>query len=115
MSSMTSYTDFTNVEKAVAEALWNVVKESRGSCVSFIPKTLLERSNNNSLKNNMLPVVFTLVKHILDVLTSRGLLEKDDSRSVIRYKLCKTSELWALCKESDNPDKVEKLIRDLVE
>ncbi|MGC8597672.1 MAG: hypothetical protein ACP5NY_07145 [Thermocladium sp.] len=114
MSSMTSYTNFRDVTNAVAEALWKMVRESRGSCVSFIPKTLLEHSNS-SLKNNMLPVLFTLVKHILDNLVKNGLLEKDDSRSIVRYKICRKSELWALCKESDSPEKIAKLIRDLVE
>lgn len=105
------YTDFKKIEVLVAEGLWNAIKYARGSCVSFTPKKILEYAN----VDEALPVVLTLVKHILEELVKKNLIEKDSTRSITRYRVCKTSELWRICKEADNLEKIIQLMETTIE
>ncbi len=118
-----SYSNFDEVLKTVAVGLWNAIRLARGTCISFTPKKILEYAN----VANALPVVLTLVKHVLEELARRNLIVKDTSRTVVRYKVCKfvcrddeckdyvENELWALCKESQDHDRLLKLVRAIVE
>lgn len=106
-----SYANFDKITSIVAEGIWNAIKYARGTCVSFTPKKVLEYAN---IKDT-LPVVLTLVKHVLEELVKKGLIEKDTSRSITRYRICKTSELWSLCKETENSEKLLKLLKTIIE
>ncbi|MGC8571212.1 hypothetical protein [Caldivirga sp.] len=103
--------DFREVERWVSEALYRSISRAMGTCVSFTPKTLLEYIN----KENVIPVVLTLIKHILEELYRHGLLEKDQSRSIVRYRVCRNSPLWNLAKDSQDPSKILTLLMTIVE
>ncbi|KUO84175.1 MAG: hypothetical protein AT709_02285 [Caldivirga sp. MG_3] len=103
--------DFREIEKWVSEALYRSINRAMGTCVSFTPKTLLEYIN----RENVIPVVLTLVKHILEELYKHGLIEKDQSRSIIRYRVCSNSPLWTLAKDSQDPSKILTLLMTIVE
>lgn len=103
--------DFREIEKWVSEALYRAISRAMGTCVSFTPKSLLEYVN----RENVIPVVLTLVKHILEELYKHGLLEKDQSRSIIRYRVCKDTPLWSLAKDSQDSSKILTLLMTIVE
>ncbi|MEZ0248199.1 MAG: DNA-binding protein [Thermoproteus sp.] len=84
-------TDFKEVTRTVATGLYKIVSEARGNCVSFTPRRVLEFAGIDTTA----PIALTLVKHILEGLTARGLVVKDDSRSKVRYIICRgRSQLW---------------------
>ncbi|MFB6490344.1 MAG: DNA-binding protein [Thermoproteus sp. AZ2] len=90
--------DFKEVVKTVAEGLAKIVSEARGNCVSFTPRRVLEAAGIDTTA----PIALTLVKHVLEGLASHGLVVKDDSRSKIRYVLCRDrSQLWGPLKAGD--------------
>ncbi len=91
-------TDFKEVVKTVAAGLHKIVSEARGNCVSFTPRRVLEFAGIDTTA----PIALTLVKHILEGLTQRGLVVRDDSRSRVRYTICRDrSPLWGLLREGD--------------
>ena len=116
--SSISYSNFNAVLKEVATGIWKAVKEARGNCVSFTPKKVLEYAGVNE---DVKPIMLTLVRYILDELVKKNLLQKDEKRyRVCRYNICEDgsmteNQLWTLCKSSDTPDSVIKLIRSIVE
>lgn len=90
--------DFKEVTKTVARGLVRIVSEARGNCVSFTPRRVLEFAGIDTTA----PIALTLVKHVLEGLTSRGFVVRDDSRSKIRYVLCQgRSQLWDILKSGD--------------
>ncbi|KUO79482.1 hypothetical protein B7L70_10535 [Vulcanisaeta sp. EB80] len=105
------YADFKKIEELVARGLWVAVKYARGTCVSFTPKKVLEYAEFNEA----IPVVLTLVKHILKQLNDEGYLQMDSSRSIVRYRLCRDSRLWDLIKQSGGPEDVLKFIEEVIE
>ncbi|WP_069807691.1 hypothetical protein [Vulcanisaeta thermophila] len=105
------YADFRKIEELVARGLWVAVKFARGSCVSFTPKRVLEYAEFN----DVIPVVLTLVKHILKQLSDEGYLQVDSSRSITRYRLCRDSKLWDLIKRSEGPEDVFKFLESVIQ
>lgn len=103
--------DFREVERWVSEALYMAINRAMGTCISFTPKTLLQYID----KSDVLPVVLTLVKYILEELYKHGLLDKDQSRSIVRYRVCKDSPLWGLAKGSQDPTKILNMLISIVE
>ncbi len=117
----TSYANFAEVLAEVATGLWRAIKEARGNCVSFTPKKILQYAG---VDDNVKPIKLTLVRYILDQLVEKDVLYKDNKR----YKICKymilddgsicqdeKNPLWELCKSTDSPDEVIKLLSQLVE
>ncbi len=100
-----TYSRFDLIVKAVAKGLVMAVAPARGTCISFIPRKLLELADVDVGA----PVVLTVVKHVIDRLVESGLLEADMTRSKVRYRMCKTSPLWDLCK-AGKVDEVEQTI-----
>ncbi|MFN3804451.1 MAG: hypothetical protein ACK4SY_05305 [Pyrobaculum sp.] len=82
--------EFKTVLKTVHMGMEKIVKEARGSCVSFTPRKVLEFGGIDTTA----PVILTLVKHVLEKLVEAGVLQRDDSRAKTRYVLCKNSPLW---------------------
>ena len=114
MTQLTNiYADFKNIEEIVAKGLWAAIKYARGSCVSFTPKKILEYANADS--GVTIPVVLTLVKHVLKRLSDMGLLEVDDSRSIVRYRVCKNSRLWEVAKSSNSPDSMFEIVKSVID
>ncbi len=117
-TTSSAYSNFGTVLQQVATGLWRAVKEARGNCVSFTPKKVLEYAG---VSENVKPIVLTLVRYILDELVKSELLQKDEKRyRLCRYNMCEDgsmqeNKLWELCKESDSPDKIIKLLSSLVE
>ena len=105
------YADFKKIEELVARGLWVAVKYAKGTCVSFTPKKVLEYAEFN----DAIPVVLTLVKHILKQLNDKGYLQVDNSRSIVRYRLCRDSPLWGLIKQSGGPEDVLNFIEKVIE
>ncbi len=107
------YADFKKIEELVARGgLWVAVKYARGgSCVSFTPKKILEYAEFN----DTIPVVLTLVKHVLKQLSDEGYLQVDNSRSIVRYQLCNKSKLWDLIKQSSGPEDVLKFLEEVTQ
>nr|KJR71281.1 MAG: hypothetical protein TU36_08825 [Vulcanisaeta sp. AZ3] len=105
------YADFRKIEELVSRGLWVAVKYARGTCVSFTPKKILEYAEFNEA----IPVVLTLVKHVLKQLNDKGYLQVDSSRSIIRYKLCRDSKLWEIVKQSAGPEDILKFIEETIE
>jgi hypothetical protein len=104
------YSDFKRVEELVARGLWAAVKYARGTCVSFTLKKVLEYAEFSETT----PVLLTLVKHILRQLNDGGYVEVDDSRSIVRYRLCRDSRLWDLIKQSGGPEDVLRFLEEVV-
>ncbi len=104
-------TDFREIERWVSEALYRAINGAMGSCVSFTPKRLLDYVD----RSDVIPVVLTLVKHILEELHKHGLIEKDQSRSIVRYRVCRDSPLWSLAKGGQSSDNILKLLVTIVE
>lgn len=97
--------DFKEVIKTVAAGLHKIVSEARGNCVSFTPRRVLEFAGIDTTA----PIALTLVKHVLEGLAQRGLVVKDDSRSRIRYVICRgRSPLWEPLREG--PEEVVDII-----
>ena len=93
--------------------MWVAIKYARGSCVSFTPKKILEYANADNAVT--IPVVLTLVKHVLRRLSDIGLLEVDESRSIVRYRVCKNSRLWEVAKSSETPDGMFEIVRSVID
>ncbi len=114
----TSYSNFNIVLEEVATGIWKAVKEARGNCVSFTPKKVLEYAG---VTEDVKPIMLTLVRYILDELVKKDLLQRDEKRyRICRYNIYEDGSmsenpLWELCKSSDTPDSVIKLLRSLVE
>ncbi|WP_243665762.1 hypothetical protein [Vulcanisaeta sp. JCM 16159] len=79
--------------------------------MSFTPKKILEYAEFN----DAIPVVLTLVKHVLKQLSDSGYLQVDSSRSIIRYRLCRDSKLWGLIKQSGGPEDVLKFLEEVTQ
>lgn len=103
-----TYSRFDLIVKAVAKGLIMAVAPARGTCISFIPRKLLELADVDVGA----PVVLTVVKHVIDKLVESGLLEADMTRSKVRYRICRTSPLWDMCK-GGKVEEIEKIIMDL--
>ncbi len=101
-------TDFKEVVKTVALGLHKIISDARGNCVSFTPRRVLEFAGIDTTA----PIALTLVKHILEGLTEKGLVVKDDSRSKIRYIICRgRSPLWEPLKEGSLEDITDIIYR----
>ena len=105
------YADFKNVVKLVARGMWVLVHYTRGSCVAFNGRRLLE----NAGCDKPYPILLTLVKGILDQLAEKKLLTVDDSRSIIRYTICNDSPLWNVIKRVEGPEEVFEYLAKVVE
>ena len=103
--------DFKAVMKITALGLWVAIKLAKGNCVSFTSKKVLEYAEIN----NAIPVVLTLVRHILMQLHDKGYLQVDNSRSVRKYVVCRDSPLWGLIKQSGGPEDVLNFLEKVVE
>lgn len=104
-------TDFKSVTRTIAMGLYKIVSEARGNCVSFTPRRVLEFAGIDTTA----PIALTLVKHVLEGLATKGLALKDDTRSKVRYIVCRDrSPLWDLLKRSD-VDAAADLIYSAVE
>ncbi len=89
--------DFHTVLRTVYMGMEKIVKDARGSCVSFTPRKVLEFGGVDTT----IPVALTLVKHVLEKLVDAGYLDRDDSRAKVRYVLCKNSQLWHQLRRGD--------------
>jgi len=105
------YADIKNIISLIARGLWILVHYTRGSCVAFTQKRLLE----NAGCNDPLPVLMTIVKDIMNKLVEQKLLTIDDSRSIKRYTICKDSTLWNVIKRAEGPEEVFEYISRVVE
>jgi len=105
------YADFKNVVKLVARGMWVLVHYTRGSCVTFTQKRVLE----NAGCDDPLPVLMTMVKDIMDKLVEQKLLTIDDSRSLKRYMICRDSQLWNVIKNSGGHEEVFEYLAKVVE
>jgi hypothetical protein len=103
-------TDFREVTKTVALGLYKIVSEARGNCVSFTPRRVLEFAGIDTTA----PIALTLVKHVLEGLTAKGLVTRDDSRSKIRYIICRDrSPLWTPLKNGEVDDVTDIIYRSV--
>ena len=105
------YANVRNVIDLIARGLWILVHYTRGSCVSFTQKRLLE----NAGCDKPLPVLMTIVKDIMNKLVEQKLLTIDDSRSIKRYTICKDSMLWNVIKRAEGPEEVFEYLSRVVE
>ncbi len=105
------YANVRNVIDLIARGLWILIHYTRGSCVAFTQKRLLE----NAGCDNPLPVLMTIVKDIMNKLVEQKLLTIDDSRSVKRYTICKDSPLWNVIKKAEGPEEVIEYLSKVVE
>jgi len=92
------------VERSTIKALSIFVKKSRGRVATFTPSQLARMSDLPKL-----PVVFSLVRTVLEELRKHGLLEIWSVRVIrrigggrkYRYIISSDSPLWKLLKEED--------------
>ena len=105
------YADFKNVINLVARGMWVLVHYTRGSCVAFNGRRILE----NAGCDKPYPMLLTLVKDILDQLAEKKILTVDDSRSIKRYTICNDSPLWIKIKEAGGPEDVFNYLIEVVE
>ena len=105
------YADIKNVISLIARGMWVLVHYTRGSCVSFTQKRLME----NAGCNDPLPVLMTIVKDIMKKLVEQKLLTIDDTRSLKRYMICKESTLWNVIKRVEGPEEVFEYLTTVVE
>jgi len=105
------YADVRNVINLIARGMWVLIHYTRGSCVAFTQKRLME----NAGCNDPLPVLMTIVKDIMNKLVEQKLLTIDDSRSIKRYTICKDSTLWNVIKNSGGPEEVYNYLNTVIE
>jgi hypothetical protein len=105
------YADIKNIINLIARGMWILVHYTRGSCVAFTQKRLLE----NAGCNDPLPVMMTIVKDIMNKLVEQKLLAIDDTRSLKRYMVCKDSQLWNVIKRAEGPEEVFEYLARVVE
>jgi len=105
------YADVRNVISLIARGLWILVHYTRGSCVAFTQKRLME----NAGCDKPLPILMTIVKDIMNKLVEQKLLTFDDTRSIKRYVICKDSPLWNVIKKAEGPEEVFEYLSNVVE
>ena len=105
------YADVRNVINLIARGMWVLIHYTRGSCVEFTQKRLME----NAGCNDPLPVLMTIVKDIMNKLVEKKLLTIDDSRSIKRYTVCRDSQLWNVIKRAEGPEEVFEYLAKVVE
>jgi len=105
------YASYKNVIDLVARGLWILIHYTRGSCVAFTIKRVLE----NAGCDKPLPVLVTIAKEILDKLVKQKLLTIDNTRSIKRYTICKDSPLWNVIKKAEEPEEVFNYLSTVVE
>jgi len=105
------YADVRNVINLIARGMWVLIHYTRGSCVAFTQKRLLEYARCGKL----LPVLTTIIKDIMNKLVEQKLLTIDDSRSIKRYMICRDSQLWNVIKRAEGPEEVFKYLTTVVE
>jgi len=103
------YANFAQIIDTVAEALAEAVGQSRGTCLSITPKRILEFANAVPSA----PIVFTILKHVLDKLVEAGLARRDVTRARIRYVVCKDSRIWQMAKAGD-VDTLRRVVGEVV-
>ena len=109
-SDTSFYASYKNVIIIVAQGLWILIHYTRGSCVAFTAKRLLE----NAECDKPLPVLLTMAKEILNKLVEQKMLTIDDTRSIKRFIICKDSPLWARIKEAGGPEDVFNYLIEVV-
>ena len=105
------YADVRNVISLIARGMWVLIHYTRGSCVAFTQKRLME----NAGCGKPLPVLMTIVKDIMNKLVEQKLLTIDDSRSIKRYTICNDSPLWNVIKREEGPEEVFEYLSRVVE
>ena len=92
------------VVRGTVLALQELVKQSRGNCITFTPKKIAKHAGLDTK-----PVTLTQIRCLLEELRRQGLLELwKNSTHYKKYMLHKKSPLWRLLEE-----KPEKLIEVL--
>ena len=105
------YADVRNVINLIARGMWILIHYTRGSCVAFTRKRVLE----NAGCDEPLLILMTIVKDVMDKLVEQKLLTIDDTRSVKRYTICNDSPLWNVIKKAEGPEEVFEYIARVVE
>jgi hypothetical protein len=105
------YADIKNIINLIARGMWVLIHYTRGSCVAFTQKRLME----NAGCGDPLPVMMTIVKDIMNKLVEQKLLTIDDTRSLKRYMVCKDSQLWNVIKRAEGPEDVFEYLARVVE
>lgn len=103
------YANFSQIIDTVAEALVEAISQSKGTCLSITPKRILEFANATPSA----PIVFTILKYVLDKLVEANLARKDSTRAKTRYIVCKDSRIWHVAKAGD-VDAVRSFIGKIV-
>lgn len=91
------YRDYRKVRLAVIEAMGDLIKKSRGSCVTFTCKKLATIAGLPSQ-----PVLLTVIRSVLDELCDKGLITRySRSSHGIKYMATKESPIWVAFKRGD--------------
>ncbi|HDI75479.1 MAG: hypothetical protein DRJ98_04865 [Thermoprotei archaeon] len=92
------YRDYRKIRLAVIEAMGDLIKKSRGSCVTFTCKKLAIIAGLPSQ-----PVLLTVIRSVLDELCDKGLITRySKSSHGIKYMATKESPIWMAFKQGDS-------------
>lgn len=100
------YRNYTDVEKMVLSSLLYLIKTARGSCVTVNCKKIAVLANVEPQ-----PVLLTVIKDVLERLREKGLIERYETSSQVKYRLTKQSPLWKVCKEAKDVDEVYTFVK----
>jgi hypothetical protein len=56
-----------------------------------------------------------LVKHVLKQLSDKGYMEIDNTRSVVRFRICRESGLWDVIRKNDDVNEVLNFVESVIE
>ncbi|RLF22672.1 MAG: hypothetical protein DRN15_08315 [Thermoprotei archaeon] len=88
---------FDEIERLTFKALSELIRNARGTCVTFTCKKLAKMA-----KLSTKPVTLTLVREVLEQLRREGLISiyKVSSHG-IKYMITRDSPLWHACKTGE--------------
>lgn len=101
------YRDYDELQQVVLEALFKLIRATKGSMLTFNAKKLAVVA---SLPTH--PVVLTLIKDVIERLRARGLVQKiSQSSHGVKYAITQDSPLWTMAKSGGQLLALESLAK----
>ena len=86
---------YFEIERIVMETLQDMIRRTRGTCMTFTPKKIAKRAGLSTK-----PVTLSIVDHVLQTLSEKGLIQfYHKGWHGKKYIIHNTSPLWIKVKE----------------
>lgn len=92
---MVMFLEFSNLGRIVVDALMQMIRETKGNCLTFYPKKVAMKAGLSTK-----PVTLSVVNYFLKELEKEGLIERYKMRGAKRvyYIIYSSSPLWKKAK-----------------